>query len=148
KVAILGGRRLYGRGSTMTFAERLRELRDKASLSEAKLADAAGLTFASVHGYGLGRRKPSFAAVVKIARALQVTCEAFADCSDMTDEPVKTKGARSRPPKQPAMPSTPPAAELQDAAKGDRSRATKEVEARTRAAAEVKRPRGRPRKGK
>jgi transcriptional regulator with XRE-family HTH domain len=67
----------------MTFAEKLRALRDAAGLSEARLAGAAGLTFASVHGYGLGRRKPSFEAVVKIARALGTGCEAFADCSDV-----------------------------------------------------------------
>ena len=76
----------------MTFSERLRELRDKAGLSEAKLAEAAGLSFASVHGYGLGRRKPSFWAVLKIARALGVSCEAFADCQ----EPGEAKGHKRR----------------------------------------------------
>ncbi len=81
----------------MTFAERLRELRDRTGLSEAKLAEAAGLTFGSVHGYGLGRRKPSFAAVVKIARALGVTCEAFADCSDMTEEAESSPARRTMP---------------------------------------------------
>lgn len=68
----------------MTFAEKMRELRDAAGLSEAKLAEAAGLQFGTVHGYGLGRRKPSFAAVVKIAKALGVDCTAFAECEDVT----------------------------------------------------------------
>jgi transcriptional regulator with XRE-family HTH domain len=86
----------------MLFAEKLRRLRDAAGLSEAKLAEKSGLTFASVHGYGLGRRSPSFAAVVKLARALSVTCEAFADCEDMVeaaeDTPAvrKTRQRRSR----------------------------------------------------
>ncbi len=84
----------------MTFAEKLRELRDKAGLSEAKLAELSGLTFASVHGYGLGRRKPSFNAVVKLSKALGVTCEAFADCDDMVngeEEPKsRQKQARKR----------------------------------------------------
>jgi transcriptional regulator with XRE-family HTH domain len=71
---------------SMTFAEKLRELRGAVRLSEARLAETAGLTFASVHSYGLGRRKPSFAAVVKMARALGVTCEAFANCQDLQDE--------------------------------------------------------------
>lgn len=86
----------------MTFAEKLRELRDAASLSEARLATTSGLTFASVHGYGLGRRKPSFAAVVKIAKALGVTCEAFADCEDIRgkDDPAERPAPqRGRPPK-------------------------------------------------
>jgi transcriptional regulator with XRE-family HTH domain len=70
----------------MTFAERLRELRDAQGLSEAKLAAAAGVSFGAVHQYGLGLRKPSFAAVVKIAKALGVTCEAFAACDDIQAE--------------------------------------------------------------
>lgn len=85
----------------MRFAEKLRTLRDGAGLSEAELANQSGLTFASVHGYGLGRRKPSFAAVVKIAQALGVTCEAFAQCDDVmadTSKASKTMPAkRSRP---------------------------------------------------
>jgi transcriptional regulator with XRE-family HTH domain len=81
----------------MTFAERLRQLRDAAGMSEAKLAEASGVSFSSIHEYGLGRRKPSFAAVVKIARALAVTCEAFADCEDMTDE-AKAAGKKTGKP--------------------------------------------------
>src|SRR5438477_11953429 len=74
-----------GRGAPpMTFAERLRELRTAAGLSEAKLAAASGIPFGTVHVYTMGRRKPSFAAVLKIARALGVSCEAFAECSDLT----------------------------------------------------------------
>jgi transcriptional regulator with XRE-family HTH domain len=82
----------------MTFAEKLRKLRDAAGLSEAKLAQASGLTFASVHSYGLGSRSPSFAAVVKLARALGVDCTAFADCEDV-DPPAPQQppaGARGR----------------------------------------------------
>jgi transcriptional regulator with XRE-family HTH domain len=80
----------------MTFGERMRELREAVGLSEAKLADKAGLPFGSVHGYGLGRRKPSFAAVVKIARALGVTCEAFADCEDVGGEEKPARQPRGK----------------------------------------------------
>jgi transcriptional regulator with XRE-family HTH domain len=89
----------------MTFAERLRELRDAAGLSEARLAKASGVPFGSIHEYGLARRRPSFEAVVKIARALGTTCEAFADCEDVgggaEPEPVVTvpPPRRGRPPK-------------------------------------------------
>jgi transcriptional regulator with XRE-family HTH domain len=83
----------------MTFVEKLRELRDAAGLSEAKLAEASGLTFASVHGYGLGRRKPSFNAVVRLARALGTTCEAFAGCDDVgaADDAGASRKPRGRP---------------------------------------------------
>jgi len=67
----------------MTFAEKLRKLRDAAGLSEAKLAKDSGVSFAAIHAYGLGLRSPSLAAAVKIARALGTTCEAFADCVDV-----------------------------------------------------------------
>jgi transcriptional regulator with XRE-family HTH domain len=61
----------------MWFAERLRDLRQAAGLSEAKLARKVGVPFDTVHGYGLGRRTPSFPAVLKLAAALGVDCTAF-----------------------------------------------------------------------
>jgi len=64
----------------MTFAEKLRKLRNSAGLSEAKLAKTSGVALGALHDYGLGRRQPSFAAVVKIAQALGVTADAFAEC--------------------------------------------------------------------
>ena len=74
----------------MGFGERLKRLRTEAGLSEAKLADASGVPYGTVHEYGIGRRKPSFEAVVKLAKALGVTCEAFADCVDVKP-PAKKK---------------------------------------------------------
>jgi len=85
----------------MTFAKRLRELRDTVGISEAKLAEASGVSFASIHEYGLGRRKPSFAAAVKIARALGVTCEAFADCDDVADDGKKKATQRKKSARKP-----------------------------------------------
>jgi transcriptional regulator with XRE-family HTH domain len=79
----------------MGFAQRLRELRDRAGLSEAKLAEASGVSFASIHEYGLGRRKPSFEAVGKIARALGVSCEAFMNDGQPAEEkPKRKKGGK------------------------------------------------------
>jgi transcriptional regulator with XRE-family HTH domain len=79
----------------MTFAEKMRKLRDEAGLSEARLAKAAGVAFGTLHEYGLGRRMPSFGNVVKIARALGVDCTAFADCSDM-DGPEQAPSRKRR----------------------------------------------------
>jgi transcriptional regulator with XRE-family HTH domain len=81
----------------MTFAEKLRELRDAAGLSEAKLADLSGVAFGSLHEYGLGRRKPSFTSVVRLARALGTTCEAFAGCEDIAGaDMAKPRGKGKR----------------------------------------------------
>jgi len=52
------------------------------------------------HEYGLGRRRPSFSAVVKLAKALGVTCEAFAECDNIAGDeeekpaPKKSKGKK------------------------------------------------------
>lgn len=85
----------------MTFAEKLRQLRDAKGLSEAKLADMSGIPFATVHGYGLSRRTPSFPNVVALAKALGVTCEAFSGCEDVN--PDRAEDAPAKPaPKKPA----------------------------------------------
>jgi transcriptional regulator with XRE-family HTH domain len=86
----------------MTFAAKLRELRDAAGLSEARLAKAAGMNVGTLHGYGLSLRRPSFANVLKIARALGTTCEAFADCTDLDGEEPKKKARKAAAPGKPA----------------------------------------------
>jgi transcriptional regulator with XRE-family HTH domain len=64
----------------MTFAEKLRELREKKGLTEKALAEAADVTYATIRGYALGRRAPSFEVVLQLADALGVDCRAFRGC--------------------------------------------------------------------
>jgi hypothetical protein len=64
--------------------------------SFSRLAAASGLPFATVHNYGLGRRAPSLANAVRLARALGVTCEAFADCEDVIGGPPDVPPAAPR----------------------------------------------------
>jgi len=80
----------------MTFAEKLRDLRDRAGLSEAALAKKSGVPFGTIHFYGLGRRKPTFNSVVRVAAALGVSCEAFADCDDVRSEDPETEPPESK----------------------------------------------------
>ncbi len=84
----------------MTFAEKLRQLRQTAGLSESGLAARSGVSFGAIHNYGLGLRKPTFRAVLKIARALGVSCEAFAACEDVGAEAGDGRPAH-RPPGRP-----------------------------------------------
>jgi hypothetical protein len=81
----------------MTFAEKLRQLRDGHTppLSEARLAALSGVSFGAIHNYGLGIRQPTFVSVVRIAKALGTTCEAFADCEDIAADAVT--GGRQGP---------------------------------------------------
>lgn len=84
----------------MTFAEKMRELRDAIGMSEAKLADATGIPFGTLHNYAIGRRPPPFAAVVKIAKALGVDCTAFAACAGIGEEDVASTVEKPAPKKK------------------------------------------------
>lgn len=88
----------------MTFAEKLKAIRTEQGISERGLAEVAGVPYGALHTYAIGTRKPSFAYVVKIARALGVSCEAFADCTDIAtdDEPDESAPAKkpTRKPKK------------------------------------------------
>jgi transcriptional regulator with XRE-family HTH domain len=82
------------------------------------LAELSGVSFGAVHNYGLGIRQPTFAAVVRIARALGVTCDAFSGSEDVSSGPAGKVGKspasveatpRGRPRKPAAEPAPPPA---------------------------------------
>lgn len=68
-----------------TFADRLKEQRGKAGLTQAALAEEAGITRQAVAHLEQGLREPSWATVQAIARALGVSCQEF------MDEPAKPK---------------------------------------------------------
>ena len=83
----------------MTFAQKLRELREAKGLSEVKLAAASGVSFYTVHIYGLGQRSPSFANVLALSKALGVSCEVFSVCEDVSpgqEEPPAVAKPRLR----------------------------------------------------
>jgi transcriptional regulator with XRE-family HTH domain len=73
-------------GEPMRFAEKLQKLRKAKGMTRPELAEASGVPLASIHEYIGERRRPTFRAVVKIARALGVTCDAFANCEDIDPE--------------------------------------------------------------
>ena len=64
----------------MTFGERLRQLRNQASMTVPALADKAGLQMVSVYNYEAGRLAPSFRAAAQLAKALGVSADEFLDC--------------------------------------------------------------------
>jgi DNA-binding XRE family transcriptional regulator len=69
------------RGAVMTnptwFAGRLRELREKAGLTQEQLAERAGVKRDAVARWESGRREPGWSNVLALCAALGVTCEAF-----------------------------------------------------------------------
>lgn len=60
----------------MVFKDRLREKRQAAKMSQAKLGELAGVTMKSIQNYELGKRRPSNLEVVqRMAEALGTTSE-------------------------------------------------------------------------
>lgn len=59
------------------FGARLRELREAAGLTQAELADQAGLSQGAIGMWETGKRAPSFPLVINIAEALRVPLDAF-----------------------------------------------------------------------
>ena len=90
----------------MTYGEKLRKEREARGMTREKLATDSGVPFGTVHGYEIGRRAPSFANVLALAKALGVTCEAFSGCDDVSPDrqedapPAKAKPAPKKPRKK------------------------------------------------
>lgn len=78
------------------FARRLKELREKAGLSQKALAEKAGLALSAIGHLEQGLRMPAWETVRDLARALGVSCSAF---EVESDEPVQAS-PRGRPKKR------------------------------------------------
>ena len=95
-----------------SFAARLRELRERAGLTQAQLAERAGLHISAVTRFEQGWREPSLATAAELAKALGVKVDEFLKAAAESAVPR----ARGRPPK--AAPAVPPADDLQAVGKG------------------------------
>jgi transcriptional regulator with XRE-family HTH domain len=71
-----------------TFAERLRELRKRAGLTQAQLAQSSGVPLGSIRNYEQGQREPYWNVAFRLASALGVSVESFSDCVEPTDSPM------------------------------------------------------------
>jgi transcriptional regulator with XRE-family HTH domain len=79
-----------------TFAEKIKQLREDAGLTQAGLAQRASLSLGIVRDYEQGRKEPSLQSAFKLASALGVSCEAFRDCIDAEPEPAPKRTAGKR----------------------------------------------------
>jgi transcriptional regulator with XRE-family HTH domain len=62
----------------MTFADKLKELRGKAGLTQAALALASGLSLGAIRDYEQGNKEPVFRSGVRLAHGLGVSVEELA----------------------------------------------------------------------
>jgi len=68
---------VHGEMRVSTFAERLKQLREAAGLTQSELAERAGMNRFGVAKLEQGVREPSWATVQVLAEALGVDCAAF-----------------------------------------------------------------------
>ena len=80
----------------MTFAERLRQLREKAGLTQEALARDSGLSGGGVRNYEQGIREPSFTALLKLVRGLGAKSLGVFDGVEIGDGAEKSKPGRPR----------------------------------------------------
>jgi transcriptional regulator with XRE-family HTH domain len=95
----------------MTFAEKLRQLREERGLSQNDLAAASSVSVWAIRDYEQAKRRfdPGLQLLVKLSRALGVPLDVFAECAGTADAqptakpkkrttpPAKAKRARKRP---------------------------------------------------
>jgi transcriptional regulator with XRE-family HTH domain len=81
-----------------TFAEKLKELRKKAGLSQSGLSQKSGLSLGVIHDYEQAKKIPNLRSAFKLAEALGVSCEAFKDCIDAAppEAPPATKKGKKK----------------------------------------------------
>lgn len=77
------------KSSTMTVGERIREIRQKAGLTQKQLADRMGVTPSHIGQYERGLRKPSNEKIKKFADALNIPFEIL--LADQIDNIVQSK---------------------------------------------------------
>ena len=79
----------------MSFQARLKELREAANFTQDELAERAGMSRAGIAQLEIGRRRPAWETLQKLATALGVSIEAFAK-----DAGPEKKPRRGRPKKK------------------------------------------------
>jgi transcriptional regulator with XRE-family HTH domain len=87
------------------FGERLRELRQKAGLTQEQLAAQSGLSVWNIRNYEQSHREPYWSVVPRLAAALGVDCRAFTGQSGVQAEkqasaPRGKKAGAPRGPRQ------------------------------------------------
>jgi transcriptional regulator with XRE-family HTH domain len=79
---------------TSPFAERLREVRAAAKMTQHELAERSGVHRQTIAQLETGVRQPTWETVQALARALGVDCKAFETQSTESEPPVKKKGKK------------------------------------------------------
>jgi transcriptional regulator with XRE-family HTH domain len=98
-----------------TFGGLLKQYRGEKNLTQQALADLSGLTQAEIARFEKGHQNPAWVTVHRIAKALGVTCEAFAAAAE-------TEAAEARRPAQGTRKREAPAPKLKEKVKKTKKR--------------------------
>jgi transcriptional regulator with XRE-family HTH domain len=84
----------------MLFGEALKQAREKAGMTQAQLAERAGLSLRTVQSWEQGRRSPVSPDFFKLVKALRVSADTFAVVTEDGPKPPRLKAKpRHRKPK-------------------------------------------------
>jgi transcriptional regulator with XRE-family HTH domain len=75
-----------------TFASLLKGLRERAGLTQTRLAERAGMNQFGIARLEQGVREPTWQTVQALARALGVSCSAFESEETPAEEPARPRG--------------------------------------------------------
>jgi transcriptional regulator with XRE-family HTH domain len=81
----------------MTFAEKLRQLREAKGLSQSGLSAASGIPLGTIRDYEQGRRDPLLSNAQKLAKALGASLDAFPPSGVGETAPRGGKGKAAEP---------------------------------------------------
>jgi transcriptional regulator with XRE-family HTH domain len=101
-----------------SFADRLREAREAAGMSQYALAKKSGLSKQALSNLEAGNREPTWQTVQLLASALGVDCREFVDPNLKPPEGMAS-APRGRPRKTPGPPESAPAAKKGKKRKGE-----------------------------
>lgn len=76
-----------------TFGEVLKQLREKAGLSQRDLAEKAGTSQRAISFWEMGKREPALSNLQKLCTALGVGCEVFFEAEGPAEVPPAKKPA-------------------------------------------------------
>jgi transcriptional regulator with XRE-family HTH domain len=85
------------------MGDRLRELREKAGLSQAEVAERAGVPLGTLRGWEYGRREPLLSAAGQLAVALGVEVGELLKAPESEEESQTSTKHRGRPRKAPPV---------------------------------------------
>jgi transcriptional regulator with XRE-family HTH domain len=94
-------------GASIQFALKLKELRERAGLSQKELAERAGLSQRAVSHWEQGLRDPSWPNVQALCVALGVSCEEFQSPPLPRESPGPGRPSAKKPEAEEAKPKRP-----------------------------------------